>query len=186
MNTRLWSIIRKEFIHILRDRRTLVVMFMMPILQLVLLGYAATNDIRHLNTAVFDADHTMQSRQLIEAYRASDYFAITYYVQDETEMASLLDNGRVRAGIIIPTGYGNKLAKREAAQVAVLIDGSDPSVATTAFSASQLIGQAQNTQMIQQRLGVEISSLGGIEIRPRVWYNPELKSSNYMIPALIG
>src|SRR4030067_3593 len=98
MNTRLWSIIRKEFIHILPDRRTLVVMFMMPILQLVLLGYAATNDIRHLNTAVFDADHTMQSRQLIEAYRASDYFAITYYVQDETEMASLLDNGRVRAG----------------------------------------------------------------------------------------
>ena len=186
MNTRLWSIIRKEFIHILRDRRTLVVMFMMPILQLVLLGYAATNDIRHLNTAVFDADHTMQSRQLIEAYRASDYFAITYYVQDETEMAALLDNGRVRAGIIIPTGYGNKLAKREAAQVAVLIDGSDPSVATTAFSASQLIGQAQNTQMIQQRLGVDISSLGGIEIRPRVWYNPELKSSNYMIPALIG
>ncbi|MBI4791072.1 MAG: ABC transporter permease [Chloroflexi bacterium] len=186
MNTRLWSIIRKEFIHILRDPRTLAVMFMMPIIQLILLGYAATNDIRRLNTAVYDADRTMESRELVEAYRASDYFAISYYVQDETEMATLLDNGRVRAGIIIPTGYGNALAKRQAAQVAVLIDGSDPAVATTAFSASQLVGQAQNTQILQQRLGVDVTRLGGIEIRPRVWYNPELKSSNYMIPALIG
>ncbi len=186
MNTRLLSIIRKEFIHILRDPRTLAVMFAMPIIQLVLLGYAATTDIRRLSTAVYDADKTMQSRELIEAYRASDYFSIAYYVSGDEEMATLLERGDIRAGIIIPTGYSDNLARGRVAQVAFLIDGSDPAVATAAFSASQLVGQAQNTQMIEQRLGIDITNLGGIDVRPRVWYNPELKSSNYMIPALIG
>ncbi len=186
MNTRLLAIIRKEFIHIIRDPRTLAIMFLIPIIQLILLGYAATTDIRRLNTAVYDADKTMQSRQLIEAYRASDYFAINYPVDSEDAIAQLLDRGDVRAGIIIPAGYGDNLARGTTAQVAVLIDGSDPSVATTAFSAAQLVGQAQSIKIVQQRLGVDMTKIGGVDIRPRVWYNPELKSSNYMIPALIG
>ncbi len=186
MNSRLWPIIRKEFIHIVRDPRTLAVMFIIPVVQLILLGYAATTDIRHLSIAAYDADHTPQSRQLLEAYRASDYFAITIYVQSEAELATLVDSGKVRGGIIIPPGYGDNLAKGRTAQVGFVIDGSDPSVAGTAFAASQAVGQAQGIKITQQRLGVELTSLGGIEIRPRVWYNPELKSSNYMIPALIG
>jgi len=186
MNSRLIAIIRKEFIHILRDPRTLGVMLIMPAIQLVLLGYTATSDIRHLHTAVYDGDHTPQSRQLVDAYRASDYFEITNYVQNEGEMATLLDHGDIRAGLEIPAGYGDNLAKGTTAQVAFLIDGSDPSVATTAYAASQSVGQALGTQVLQQRLGIDVTSLGGIEVRPRVWYNPELKSANYMIPALIG
>jgi len=186
MNSRLLSIIRKEFIHILRDPRSLAIMFIIPIVQLILLGYAATTDIRRLNTAVYDADRTTQSRQLIEAYRASDYFRIAYNVGSEREIADLLDRGAVRAGIIIPAGYGDNLAKGKTAQVAFLIDGSDPTVASTAFAASQSVGQAQSIHIIQQRLGVDVTRLGGIEIRPRVWYNPELRSSNYMIPAVMG
>jgi len=186
MNSRLLSIIRKEFIHIIRDPRTLAIMFIIPIIQLVLLGYAATTDIRHLNTAVFDADRTLQSRQLIEAYRASDYFKISHYVQNEDELAVLLDNGQVRAGIIVPAGYGDNLARGTTAQVALLIDGSDPAVAATAFAASQSVGQAHGIKILQQRLGIDISKIGSIEIRPRVWYNPELRSSNYMVPAVMG
>jgi ABC-2 type transport system permease protein len=186
MNSRLVSIIRKEFIHIIRDPRSLAIMFVIPIIQLILLGYAATTDIRRLNTAVYDADRTIQSRQLIEAYRASDYFAMRYNVGNETEMAELLDRGDIRAGIIIPAGYGDNLAKGKTAQVAFLIDGSDPTVASTAFAASQSVGQAQSIQVLQRRLGVDVTQLGGIEIRPRVWYNPELKSASYMIPAVMG
>ena len=85
MNTRLVSIIRKEFIHIMRDPRTLGMMLMMPIMQLVLLGYAATTDIRHVHIAVYDTDRTAQSRQLIDAYSASDYFQISNYVRNEGE-----------------------------------------------------------------------------------------------------
>ncbi len=186
MNSRLFSIMRKEVIHILRDTRTLVVMLAFPILELILLGYTATTDIRHLRTAVFDGDRSIQSRQLIEAYRASDYFEISHYVQNEDEMAKLLDRGEIRSGIIIPAGYSDSLGKGKTAQVAFVIDGSDPSVASTAFAASQSVGQALNTKIIQQRLGIDVTNLGGVEVRPRVWYNPDLRSANYMIPALIG
>jgi drug efflux transport system permease protein len=186
VNTRLIPILRKEFIHILRDRRTLAVMLLMPVIQLILLGYTATTDIRHLHTAVYDADHTAQSRQLIDAYNASDYFQITDYLQNEGQMATLLDRGDIRAGLIIPSGYGDNLVKGATAQVAFVIDGSDPAVATTAFAASQSVGQALNTRILQQRLGIDLTNLGGVEVRPRVWYNPDLRSANYMIPALIG
>ncbi|MBI5031321.1 MAG: ABC transporter permease [Chloroflexi bacterium] len=186
MNSRLVSIIRKEFIHIIRDPRTLVIMFAIPIIQLILLGYAATNDVRRLNTGVFDADKSAQSRHLIQGFQASDYFSISHYAANETELATLLDNGTIRAGLIIPAGYSDNLARGITAQAAVIIDGSDPSVATAAFSASQLVGQAQGIQIAQQRLGIDVTRLAGIEVRPRVWYNPELKSSNYMIPGLIG
>ncbi len=186
MNSRLFAITRKEFIHILRDPRTLGVMFLIPIVQLVLLGFAATTDIRHLNTAVYDADRSAQSRALIEAYRASDYFALNYFVSSEQALGELLDRGDVRAAMIIPKGYAEQLARGEMAQVAFLLDGSDPAVAGTANAAAQAVGQAQSTQIIQRKLGVEVTNLGGIEIRPRVWYNPEMKSSYYMIPALIG
>jgi ABC-2 type transport system permease protein len=186
MNSRLIAITRKEFIHILRDPRTLTVMFLIPVVQLVLLGLSATSDIRHLNTGVYDADRSAQSRALIEAYRASDYFALNYFVGSERELGEMLDRGDIRAAMIIPAGYADQLVRGETAQVAFLLDGSDPAVAGTANAAAQAVGQAQSTRVIQQKLGVDVTQLGGIEIRPRVWYNPELKSANYMIPALIG
>ena len=186
MNTRLWPIIRKEFIHIARDPRTLVVMFLIPVVQLVLLGYAANTDIRHLAIAVLDSDRSAQSRALLDAYRASDYFTLAYFVGSEAEMAQLMDNGSVRGGIIIPPQYGDDVIKGRQAQVGFIIDGSDPAVATPAFAAAQQIGQTLGIKLAQQRLGVDITSLGGIEVRPRVWYNPDLRSANYMIPALIG
>lgn len=186
MNSRLFAIARKEFIHIVRDPRTLMVIFLIPILQLVLLGYAATTDIKHLATAVYDGDRSAQSRALLDAYRASDYFTLNNYVQSEKDLAALLDNGTARAGILIPAGYGDKLTRGDSAQVAVLIDGSDPSVATGVLASATLIGQAQGAKVIQQRLGVDATELGGVDVRPRVLYNPELRSANYMIPALIG
>ncbi|MBI5878704.1 MAG: ABC transporter permease [Chloroflexi bacterium] len=186
MTSRLWPILRKEFIHILRDPRALAVMILIPVVQLILLGYAATTDVRHLVTGVYDADHSEQSRALIEAYRASEYFSMDYLVGSERELAGLLDNGRVRAGLVVRSGYGNDLLKGRPAQVLVLIDGSDPAVANTVFAASQSVGQAHGAQVIQQRLGIDVASLGGVDVRPRVLYNPELRSSNYMIPGLIG
>jgi hypothetical protein len=161
-------------------------MLFMPMVQLILLGYTATSDIRHLHTAVFDADRSLQSRQLIEAYRASDYFEISHYVQNEDEMGRLLDRGEIRTGIIIPSGYSESLGKGKTAQVGFVIDGSDPSVATTAFAAAQSVGQALSTKVVQERLGIDMTTLGGVEVRPRVWYNPDMRSANYMIPGLIG
>jgi len=186
MPGRVVAIVRKEFLHIVRDPRTLAVIFLIPVIQLLLLGYAATTDVKHLATAVLDRDHTARSRELIEAYRASGYFDIKLAVDDESEMAWAIDSGEVRAGLIIPAGYERALSRGEKGRVGFVIDGSDPGVATTALSAAQGVGQAQSLAVIQQALGSRLAAAPGIEVHPRVWYNPSMKSANFMIPGLIG
>jgi len=177
---------RKELLHIVRDRRTLAVMFLIPVVQLFLLGYAATSDIKHLRTAVLDRDRTPQSRELIAAYRASNYFDLVASVDDETELGRLLDWGEVRAGLMIPVGYGDNVAAGRKADVAFLIDGSDPNVASTVFAASQQVGQSQSMRLIERRLDIAAEEMMALEVRPRVWYNPDMKSVNFMIPGLMG
>jgi ABC-2 type transport system permease protein len=180
------SIIRKEFLHIIRDPRTLAVMFLIPVIQLVLLGYAATTDIKHLSTAVWDQDRTARSRNLIEAYRASNYFDITQIVGSQEQLAWLVDSGQVRAALIIPAGYERTLTRGDKAQVGFVIDGSDPSVATAALAAAQGVGQAESMKVIMQVLGPRLEAAPGIEVQPRVWYNPSMESANFMIPGLMG
>jgi ABC-2 type transport system permease protein len=186
MFVRILSITRKEFLHIIRDPRTLAVMFLIPVIQLILMGYAATTDVKHLKTAVWDQDHTARSRALIEAYRASGYFDMTETVGSEEEIAHAVDSGAVRAGLIIAAGYEQALLAGETVKVAFVIDGSDPSVANTALAAAQGVGQAQSVELVKQVLGSRLAAAPGIEVHPRVWYNPSMESSNFMIPGLIG
>ncbi len=183
---RILSITQKEFRHIVRDPRTLVVMFLIPVVQLLLLGYAATTDVKHLSTALWDQDRTPRSRELAEAYRASGYFDLTLAVSSHAELALAMDSGQVRAGLIIPAGYERALARGEKVKVGFAIDGSDPAVASTALSAAQGVGQAQSVEVIEQALGGRLEAAPGIEIHPRVWYNPSMESANFMIPGLIG
>jgi ABC-2 type transport system permease protein len=183
---RIGAVTRKEFLHIVRDPRTLAVMFLIPIVQLVLLGYSATTDIRHLRTVVLDGDRTPASRALVASYRASGYFEISEYVDDQATLAKRIDGGQARAGLIIPDGYGDDLAARRTAQVAFVIDGSDPSVANTVLAASQSVGQAVSLKLAAAALGGQRPAVPQVEVRPRVWYNPDLKSANFMIPGLMG
>lgn len=186
MSSRFLYVIYKEFIHIVRDPRSLAVMFVIPIMQLLLLGYAMTTDVEHLPTVVLDQDLTSQSRDLIEAYRASNYFDITRNVSSEQELRRVIDKGSFRAGLIIPSSYGRDLEKHQNAQISFVIDGSDPTVARTAFAAAQTIAQAQSLEMAGERIGLSLETLPGVDVHPRVWYNPEMKSVNFMIPGLIA
>jgi ABC-2 type transport system permease protein len=186
---RLLSLIRKEFIQIIRDPRTLAMIFVMPVMQLFLLGYAATNDVRNISLVVFDQDKSPQSRELLDAYRAADYFRLDYDVDDEESIHYLIDSNRARAAIIIPPDYAQKIASSRTAQVAFVIDGSDPTVASTALAAANLIAQSKATTLTTQRLAARgqagvVQPL--VEIRTQVWYNPDLVSAYFMIPALIG
>src|SRR5512136_2232603 len=111
MNSRLSSIIRKEFIQITRDRRTLIIILFIPIMQLFLMGYSATNDIRNVPLAVYDQCRCPDSRSLLDAYRAADYFHIDYVAGSEGELRTLIESGRARAGIIIPPDYNLRLGE---------------------------------------------------------------------------
>lgn len=188
MWVRLLAIVRKEFIHIVRDPRTLGVMFVLPIVQLVLLGYASSSDVRNIPLAMLDNDRSAESRQLLDSYLASGQFQLEFVVDSEAELTRLIDAGAVKAGLIIPRGYGREIAARQQVSVAFFIDGSDPSVANTALSSARLIGQARgNALMLEtiERRGA-INMQAPIDIRTRVWYNPDMLSVYFMIPALIG
>jgi ABC-2 type transport system permease protein len=188
MNSRLFSIIRKEFIQIVRDKRTLIIILIIPIMQLFLLGYSATNDIRNVPLAVFDQCRCTESRLLLDAYRAADYFQIAFTAGSEDELRALIENGQARAAILIPPDYNQRLAAGDA-QVAFILDGSDPTVASTALSAAQLIGQSHATALMTERLarsGLNLQLQPPLEVRTTVWYNPDLVSSYFMIPGVIG
>jgi ABC-2 type transport system permease protein len=188
LNIRLVSLVYKEFIQIVRDPRTLALTFLMPVVQLFLLGYAATNDVRNVALAVYDQDQSAASRSLVAAYRNADYFRLDYVVGSEAELRRLIDSGQARAGLIIPPDYGRRLARGEAAQVAFVLDGSDPTVGGSALSAATLIGQAKATALTVERLaahGVKAPS-PALEVRTKVWYNPDLLSAYYTIPGMIG
>src|SRR5512139_1995202 len=188
-NSRLLSIMRKELIQITRDRRTVIITFIQPIIMLFLLGFAATSDVRNVPAALFDQDHTKAARDLLDAYRAADYFKFDHEVSSVDEIRHLVSSGDVKAGLIIPPDYGKRLAAGESAQVAFIIDGSDPTIAATALSAATLIAQSRSTQVLQERLqarGQTAATSQPIEVRTQVWYNPDLISAYFMIPGLIG
>ncbi len=186
---RLLSLIRKEFIQIVRDPRTLAITFVLPVMMLLLLGFAATNDVRNIALVVIDQDHSPASRRLLDAYRAADYFQIAQVVSSEEQLRALIDNNTARAGIIIPPGYGRAVSGWRQAQVAFVLDGSDPTVASTALAAATLIGQTQSTELNVERLerrGLASVMSPAIDVRTQVWYNPGMLSALYMIPAMIG
>jgi ABC-2 type transport system permease protein len=189
MNSRLFSLLRKEFIQITRDRRTLVITLFIPIMQLFLLGYSATSDIRNIPMAVYDQCQCAESRALVNSYRAADYFKLAYTTGSETEIRNLIESGQARAGLIIPPDYATSLAQGKA-EVAFVLDGSDATAGSTALSAATLIGQAHATKLMEQRLeslGMDTSKFTPpLQVKTRVWYNPDLVSSYFMIPGVIG
>ena len=189
INSRLLSLMRKEFIQIVRDPRTLALILVIPIMQLLLMGYSATTDVRNIPLAVYDQDHGREARELLDAYRAADYFSIDHYVRSEDELRLLIDGGEARAGIVIPTGYSAEVASNGSSQVALVLDGSDPSSASAALSAAQLIAQAHATEIQTRRLS-RLGSVKGVEppleVRTQVWYNPDLISAYFMVPGVIA
>jgi ABC-2 type transport system permease protein len=189
LNSRLISLIRKEFIQISRDPRTLVIALLIPVMQLFMLGYAATNDVRNLPMAVFDQDRSTAARDLLAAFRASDYFLISYDVDSENEIRELIERGDARVGLVIPPNYGADIQAERQTEVMFIFDGSDATGAKTALAAAQQIGNQYATDILMTRLkraGLATMVQSPIEIRTQVWYNPDLEDAYFMIPGLIG
>lgn len=189
INSRLTSLIRKEFIQIIRDPRTLILVLIIPVMQLFLMGYAATNDVRNVPLAVFDQDRGPAARELLDAYRTADYFSLEFDVDSEDDLRDLIDNGYARAGLIIPPDYSVLIESNGNARVVFVLDGSDPTSASTALSAAQLIGQSKATEVMaerQARVGRSAEISLPLTIHTQVWYNPDLVSSYFMIPGVIG
>jgi ABC-2 type transport system permease protein len=172
-----------------RDPRTLGLTFAIPFVQLFLLGYSATSDVRNVPLAVFDQERSPASRSVLDAYMAADYFSLAYVVGSEEELRTLIEDGHARVGLIIPPDYGEQIQGSEQAHIAFILDGSDPSVAATALSAAKLIGQSYATEVQIERLArAGMTGIGAmpLEVHTQVWYNPDLEDAYFMVPGIIG
>ena len=184
---RFMYIVKKEFIHIKRDKASLFIMLIMPTFMMLLFGYALKTEVTNVSTAVYDEDNTTESRELIKSYMNSNYFDMNYYVDNFSDLKSLIYSGKAKAGIVIPPGYGKSIHQGKSSEVALYIDGSDPTVARTALSSGVMTGQIYSLNLnkdIMYRKGMSINS-SMVDIRPKVWFNPELKSELFTIPGLI-
>ncbi len=188
MFSRLTSIIRKEFIQIFRDPRTLALVILMPMMQLFLLGYAATSDVKNISLAVWDQSQSQQSRALLDAFRSANYFSIDYAVGSDAEYRTLIEAGDIRAALIIPPDYEQRLLEGNA-QVSLVLDGSDATVGGTALSTAKLIGQSFATRVLSEQAaltGRPSAFKPPLEVRTQVWYNPDLIAAYFNVPGVIG
>ncbi|MCC7116948.1 MAG: ABC transporter permease [Anaerolineales bacterium] len=186
-NSRIYSIVRKEFVQLFRDPRTLALAVVIPIVQLFLLGYAATSDVRNVSLAVWDQSKTTESRQLIDAFQATSYFTVNYRVNASEEYQALIESGKARVALVIPPDYAQRLFDGNATALMVL-DGSDASIGGTALSTARLVGQSYATKLLTQQavLSGRPAPNPPVEVRTQVWYNPDLNSAYFMIPGVIG
>lgn len=177
---RVRAVAKKELIQIWRDPLSLAMAFLMPVMLLFIFGYAITLDVNNLKTVVYDLDKSRISRELVDSLSASGYFTLVGSVNEQKEIDSYLDSGRAFVALSIPRGFSDDVKAGKEASLQFVVDGSDSNTATIAFGYISAI-----TEMYSQRIrGVRITPL--LEPRVRVWYNPELKSRNFIIPGLIA
>lgn len=174
---RVFEMVRKELLQILRDRRLVRVILIAPLLQLMLFGYAVSTDVRKVPTFVVDHDRTMASRDLVQALTASRYFRLTGASARPADLVAALDRGDAMAGLIIPAGFAADLATGRA-RAHLLLDGSDSNTATIAQSYAERIVQEFGARAGGAALAVDL--------RERAWFNPDLASRDYNVPAVIG
>jgi ABC-2 type transport system permease protein len=168
----------KEFIQIARDWRSLWLALMIPVFMLVLFGYALTLDVDNVPLAVWDQDKSQLSRDFIRGFEGSPYFRIAGYVQRYPQIEDAIDSNEVLAGLVVPRDFSALLRSGKAAPVQLILDGSNSN------TASISLGYAQG--IVAQFNGRFAPAPPPLEMRPRVWFNPELRSKNYIVPGLIA
>lgn len=185
---RVWAIARKEFIHIVRDPRSLGMAIAIPMLLLVLFGYALTLDVDNVPVVVWDQSGTHDSREFVSHFAGSHYFSIRAHVRSYAEVERAIDSGQALAAVIIPADFADQIVAGRDVPVQMIVDGSDANTATIAMGYARVVALIYSQQVALH----ELQRVGGralataVEVRPRVWYNPDLESRNYIIPGLIA
>jgi len=187
---RLGQMVRKELRQLLRDPRSRPILFVAPLVQLVLFGYAVSTDVRHVRTFVVDHDRTEASRAIEDALTASGYFDIVERSASPADLVRALDRGSATVGLEIPPGFAADLAAGHA-RVQLLLDGSDSNEATVAQGYATLILASHGATVAREASGGRAGGSGAVagspvDLRARAWYNPELESRVYNVPAVIG
>lgn len=180
--------IKKEFLQLKRDKRMLPLIFLAPILQLIIIGYAITFDVKNIPFVVCDLDRSDESRNIIESFKSSGYFTLTATVFNQKEIDFYFDKSLATIAIVIPKDFSSKINKGEKSDIQILVDGSDAYSANVSLSYITGLTFNFNKKILTKYFDQRGRPITFVKIDPeiRVWYNPELKSSNYFVPGIIG
>lgn len=186
---RILNMLRKEFIQTFRDPKMRGVIFLMPIIQVLVFGYAVTTDVKNVTTAVYDLDNSTASRELVSRFAASGYFDVVEYVTDPERVRELVDNGDVRAALHVRHGFENDLRAGRSALLQVIVDGTDSNTAGIVLNYSANIASRFSRQVIvtqATRAAGELHRTGSVELITRAWFNENLESRNFYVPGVIA
>ncbi len=181
----IFEIIKKEFYQIRQDKRMMIVSFFVPVMQVVLLGYTATTDITNSAMVVCDMDRTAESRAFVEKFTTSNYFIPKFAVNKPEEVTPYIDAAKANIAVVIPKGFARKLFSRETAQVQVILDGADANTANILLNYATQIVTSYSRQVVAKYASIG-AGMSPILPEPRVWFNPDLKSSNFMVPGVVA
>ena len=185
---RILALARKELLQLRRDRLTLGMVVMLPLMQLLLFGWAINTDVRHMPTIVYDQDRSAHSRDFVRRMEATGYYDVIGHVGSYDAIAKRLRNGGARVAVVVPAAYGSKLRTGETAQIQVVVDGADPLTVGSATSTSASLAAELSRTLVEARLwadGVR-APRPAVQVVPAIWYNPEQLTAVYVVPGLIG
>ncbi|MCX5776218.1 MAG: ABC transporter permease [Candidatus Firestonebacteria bacterium] len=190
MNSKIYAIMKKEMLHIIRDPRSLFMAIGMPVIFIILFGYAINMDIDNVKIIVCDHDKTAKSREYVSGFVASGYFKIIKYTDRENDLVLSLDKGETKAGILIPVGFSDKLSRNKQAKIQVLVDGADTNSTNIAVGYVRGLSFLYTAKLTVEALNkngmAKIRQTPGIESNIKIFYNREMKSRNFIIPGLIA
>jgi len=185
---RLWAVTRKEGLHMIRDWRSLVLALVIPLVLVLLYGYALTLDLRDVPTVVWDQSRSVESRELLSLFQGSPYFSFIDFPNNYRDLQADLDRGRAMVALIIPADFGSKVKNGKPVYIQAITDGSDANtsrlVTTYVTAIGKMYGHTVSLEKIRRNSKTPINPV--IEMDARVWYNPDLRSQNVLIPGIIA
>lgn len=183
MFERIKHIVIKEFIQLFRDKRTVFFLFVTPVIQLLMFGYVATFDVNSISTAFYDLDKSSESRELEQQLTSSGYFAVQYRPSSEEEVTDLIERGKALCAIQVNSGFAKDLKRGMPTQIQVIVDGTDSNTAMIAMGYVNTV----IARYAQENSAPPVTPvISNVDFRTRVWYNPDLRSRNYMIPGVVA
>jgi ABC-2 type transport system permease protein len=190
MPSPLLAIARKEFLQIRRDKATIYMVFIFPVMMLLLYGFGIRYDVKLVPMTVYDQDGSSDSRQYIERFSQSQYFRIVRYATRYDELQQDIDRGDARIGIVIPVDFGERLSSNRETAVQVIVDGADNNTATIALSYVSTITRDYSSDILMTQMEAILRRMNltipPIEVEQRIWFNPDLESVQFIVPGIIA
>lgn len=181
---RIIALLKKEFGQLFKDKKLLPIVFIAPVLQLTFLGFAASLDVKNISMVLCDLDKTQASREFVEKFTNSGYYTIEYSTEDYNSVQYYLDANKASMALVIPPKFGDKILRRETAKVQIFLDGGEGNTAAITMGYANQIIAKYSTQILTEVIGGGLA-IGGVNPEIRAWYNPALKSRNYMVPGVL-